>query len=96
MFTIVSEVNGDMHVRQYDADNPLQALRDHIAILPVEPLIDFTDEQITALQKIASGDTGTELIEVDHCQNTFLWTSNLWINDAPQPITCYIIGSNPS
>ena len=94
MITVVSEVNGDMQIRQYPVSDPLQALRDHIATLPTEPFIDYSYEQIVRLRQIAAGDVPTELLPVTHCRGAWVWTTNRALDGAPKPLTCYLIASS--
>ena len=93
MYTVVSEVNHDMQIRQYAVNSPGAALLEHIGRMPLDPLGDFTDEQIAILHDMARGLVPIELLEVTHCRDTWLWTSNRGMSDVPQPITCYIIGT---
>ena len=51
IYTIISEVADDMHATQHEVNTPCNAICDHIASRGLDPLFEFSDDQVTQLQR---------------------------------------------
>lgn len=51
IYTIISEVADDMHATQHEVNRPCNAICDHIASRGLDPLFEFSDDQVTQLQR---------------------------------------------
>ena len=96
VYTVVSEVADDMQVTQHEVVSPKNAICDHIASRGLDPLFEFSDDQIRELQNLAGDPTKVSLIRLNQLTNTWLWTSNSDYTDFPQPITIYVVQTDVS
>ncbi len=96
IYTVISEVTDDMQVTQHEVEFPENAVCDHIAVRGLDPLYEFSDEEIEQLRNIARNPNELKLIPISHCSNTWLWTSNTEHSSFPQPLTIYVVQTDTS
>ncbi|MBB6430267.1 hypothetical protein [Algisphaera agarilytica] len=73
VFTCITESNGIFHLSQHTSSTPDAALREHVAVLPVDDGVDPFDAELDWLLKVSDGATELELIPVSDCPGTWLW-----------------------
>lgn len=72
-FTVITTIRDCIYLKQAEAPNAENALREAIASLPYDDGTGPFDEELEWLQRIASGELAVTLHSVGHCKNTWLW-----------------------
>jgi hypothetical protein len=68
LFTCITEVRNCFHVTQHEADNPGEALRQHIEDLPYDDGAGPFDEEAEWLQRICDGSEPIDLMPLEIAQ----------------------------
>jgi len=92
-FTCITTINGSIHLKQIEADDPAYALREAVSSLPYDDGTGPFDDELEWLQQVAGAQVPVTMHPVGHCKNTWLWLEGARYE--PQYLT-YVIQTDVS